>query len=172
MVTCPLVPRSLNWVPSLSEPSLHRLEAPSSTGLDAQSHRSCKGSATLCGTCNLDFRIPTTSSSRHRMSQASSNAIIELFAYPWDIVERGVERFVEECQELGASVLHVTTVYHSGKFLLPRNNTHRVYFPEPGSLYVPLPRDTFGSGPVPPVSKLVGTGWLETLANEAPKVGI
>ena len=104
--------------------------------------------------------------------QASSKASIELFAYPWDIVGRGVEPFVDECQELGVRVLHVTTIYHSGKFFLPRSTARRVYFPEPGCLYVSLPRGAFDGGPTPAVSKLAGAGWLETLAKAAAGAGI
>src|SRR5262245_5261610 len=107
-----------------------------------------------------------------QISQSSSKASIELFAYPWDIVDRGVEPFVEECHGLGVRVLHVTTLYHSGKFFLPRNNANRVYFPEPGSLFVPLPQGAFGGGPAPTVSKLASTGWLEKLAKSASAAGI
>src|SRR6266487_6481782 len=106
------------------------------------------------------------------MSQASSQTSIELFAYPWDILDRGVEPFVEECQELGVRVLHVATIYHSGKFFLPRNNTRRVYFPEPGCLYVPALQGAFDGGLTPAVSNLASTGWLETLAKAAATAGI
>ena len=106
------------------------------------------------------------------MSQASSAASIELFAYPWDILDRGVEPFVEECRELGVRVLHVTTIYHSGKFFLPRNSSSRVYFPESGCLYVPLPAEAFEGRPAPEVSKMAASGWLEVLAKAAAKAGI
>jgi len=106
------------------------------------------------------------------MSRASSKSSIELFVYPWDILDRGVEDFVEECRELGVNVLHVTTIYHSGKFLLPRNKTRRVYFPEPGSLFVPLPKGSFKGNLAPMVSKLADTGWLKALAKAADSAGI
>jgi hypothetical protein len=100
-------------------------------------------------------------------------ASIELFAYPWDILARGIEPFIEECRELGVNVLHVTTLYHSGKFFLPRNNAHRVYFPEPGSLYVTLPQGAFATGGVTPkVSKLAGSDWLQKLAKASGSAGI
>src|SRR2546427_139262 len=110
--------------------------------------------------------------SRVQISHASSKASIELFAYPWDIVDRGVEPFVEECCELGVRVLHVTTLYHSGKFFLPRNSTNRVYFPEPGCLYVALPQSAFAEGFAPGVSKLANSGWLDTLVKAAATAGI
>src|SRR5262245_22539066 len=97
---------------------------------------------------------------------------VELFAYPWDIMDRGVEPFVDECRGLGVDVIHVTTIYHSGKFFLPRNTSRRVYFPESGALYVPVADGVFGQGPVPAVSKIAGTGWLATLAKAAAKAGL
>ncbi len=91
-------------------------------------------------------------------------ADIELFAYPWDIVDRGPEAFAEECTALGVTRLHVTTLYHSGKFLLPRNRTQRVLLPEPGRLFVPLPAGSFAAPLVPCEDPLAHSGWLERLA--------
>lgn len=94
---------------------------------------------------------------------ADSAFSIELFAYPWDILDRGVEAFADECRALGVTRLHVTTVYHSGKFLLPRRSRERVYFPQPGAIYVPIETSRFGdTGPVR--SPIADTGWLDQLA--------
>ena len=87
---------------------------------------------------------------------------IALFAYPWDVVDRGPAAFLDECRALGITDLHVATIYHTGKFLLPRNRRSRVYFPEPGCLYVPASREFFGEVR-PNVSPLASTGWLEGL---------
>ncbi len=91
-------------------------------------------------------------------------ASIELFAYPWDILDRGPEAFVAECCSLGVNRVHATTLYHSGKFLLPRNRNTKVYFPEPGSLYVEVDQGKFGNGIRPRVSPLASTGWLQQLS--------
>jgi len=97
---------------------------------------------------------------------------IELFAYPWDIVDRGADAFAEECAALGVNRIHVTTLYHSGKFLLPRRRAQRVYFPESGHLLVPV-RDGAFSGPIrPPVSAMASTGWLEDLARASGDRGM
>jgi len=91
-------------------------------------------------------------------------AQIELFAYPWDIADRGPEKFAEECAALGITRIHVTTLYHSGKFLLPRNTTRKVYLPEPGKLFVRLPAGAF-EGPLTPAhDALADSDWLERLA--------
>ncbi len=93
-----------------------------------------------------------------------TSASIELFAYPWDIADRGVGAFVDECAGLGVNRVHVTTLYHSGKFLLPRRSRQRVYFPESGHLLIPLPDNAF-AGPIrPSVSAIASSGWLEELA--------
>ncbi len=97
------------------------------------------------------------------MSTTKHGSSIELFAYPWDILDRGVPAFVDECRELGVTRLHVTTVYHSGKFLLPRNSRRRVYFPEPGAMYAPVAANVFG-GMAPVRSPIADTGWLDELA--------
>lgn len=88
---------------------------------------------------------------------------IELFAYPWDILDAGEETFLDECLKLGVNRVHVTVSYHSGKFLLPRNQRSVVYFPEPGALYF-RPGAEWHGGLEQPVSDLAATGWLERLA--------
>lgn len=93
---------------------------------------------------------------------------IELFAYPWDIADRGPEAFAEECAGLGVTRVHVTTLYHSGKFLLPRNAARKVLLPEPGRLFVRLPDMAF-DGPLAPGQDALaaGSGWIERLAATA-----
>jgi hypothetical protein len=99
------------------------------------------------------------------MSSADAPVSIELFAYPWDIADRGPARFAEECRNLGVTRLHVTSLYHSGKFLLPRNEARRVYFAESGMAYVPLNAAKFDK--LKPVfSPLAEIGWLEQLAGK------
>jgi hypothetical protein len=97
---------------------------------------------------------------------------IELFAYPWDIVDEGEASFLDHCLKLGVNRVHVAASYHSGKFLLPRNTRARVYFPEPGALYFRAPTSAWKGGLDQPVSDLAGTGWLEKLAAGASARGI
>ena len=92
---------------------------------------------------------------------------IELFAYPWDIVDEGPMRFLDQCADLGVNRVHVAATYHSGKFLLPRNRRVKVYFPEPGALYFQPPEQSWSGALEQPVSSLAGTGWLEHLAEYA-----
>lgn len=97
---------------------------------------------------------------------------IELFAYPWDIVDAGEAVFIGHCSELGVNRVHVAVSYHSGKFLLPRNKTSAVYFPEPGALYFQPDAAAWRGALQQPVSKLAATGWLERLARAAGQQGI
>jgi hypothetical protein len=89
---------------------------------------------------------------------------VELFAYPWDILDEGEAPFLDRCRQLGIDRLHVAVSYHSGKFLLPRNRRARVYFPEPGARYFQAPPATWQGGLDQPVSELAATGWLDRLA--------
>ncbi|MCW5977914.1 MAG: hypothetical protein KIT09_07540 [Bryobacteraceae bacterium] len=97
---------------------------------------------------------------------------VELFAYPWDILEATPERFLDHCVALGVTRAHVTVSYHSGKFLLPRNRSVRVYFPEPGALYFQPDAAAWAGGLAQPVSRLAGSGWLERLARGAAERSI
>jgi hypothetical protein len=89
---------------------------------------------------------------------------IELFAFPWDILDEGETGFLDRCQELGIDRVHVAASYHSGKFLLPRSRRARVYFPEPGARYFQASPANWEGGLDQPVSRLAETGWLERLA--------
>jgi hypothetical protein len=97
---------------------------------------------------------------------------VELFAYPWDILDEGEGPFLDHCLKLGINRVHVAASYHSGKFLLPRNTRARVYFPEPGALYFRASATAWSGGLDQPVSDLAATGWIENLASGASARGI
>lgn len=97
------------------------------------------------------------------MTESHTPVSIELFAYPWDIVDDGPARFAEECRGLGVTRLHVATSYHSGKFLLPRSSRRKVHFAESGTAYVPLDASELGKLQ-PLLSPLAALKWLEELA--------
>jgi hypothetical protein len=97
---------------------------------------------------------------------------VELFAYPWDILDAGEDAFLDQCAELGVNRVHVAVSYHSGKFLLPRNKRSVVYFPEPGALYFRPGAAEWMGGLEQPVSDLAASGWLERLAAGAAPRGI
>ncbi len=103
----------------------------------------------------------------------SDNSVnVELFAYPWDILDEGIESFVDRCQTLGIDRVHVTTVYHSGKFFLPRNRGSRVYFPESGCAYLKLPLGNSKQELCPPLNCCADEGWEWKLGRAAASAGI
>jgi hypothetical protein len=59
-----------------------------------------------------------------------------LYTYPWDILDQGVARFVEDALALGMRDVTLATSYHAGKFLRPHAASGpRVIFPEDGVVY-------------------------------------
>ena len=103
------------------------------------------------------------------MHSQTGNRRVGLFAYPWDIIDTGVAEFVAHSVQLGVTEVHVTTCYHSGKFLLPRNSRRKVYFPKPGCVYFAPAPGAFRQSVTPPVSELAATGWLDQLGGAAQK---
>ena len=58
-----------------------------------------------------------------------------IYAYAWDIAERGVDAFVAEIRALGLDTVTLAGAYHAGKFIRPRGKAGKVYFPEDGTAY-------------------------------------
>jgi hypothetical protein len=58
-----------------------------------------------------------------------------IYAYAWDLVERGVPDAVNEIRGLGLNTITLAGSYHAGKFIRPRGKAGRVYFPEDGTVY-------------------------------------
>src|SRR5205807_2415373 len=67
---------------------------------------------------------------------------------------------------------HATTLYHSGKFLLPRNEKTKVYFPETGHLFVPIDTERFPNEVRPKISTIASSGWLDRLFRAASNAGV
>ncbi len=57
-----------------------------------------------------------------------------IFAYAWDLAERGTSEAVESFLDLGLDTVTVAASYHSGKFLRPRGRG-KIAFPEGGTVY-------------------------------------
>ena len=58
-----------------------------------------------------------------------------IYAYAWDIAERGVGDFVAEAKALGLDTVTFAGSYHAGKFIRPQGKAGKVYFPEDGTAY-------------------------------------
>ena len=58
-----------------------------------------------------------------------------IYAYPWDVIDAGLDSAVSEFRSLGLNTVSIAASYHSGKFLRPHSNSGRVYFPQDGTVY-------------------------------------
>ena len=78
-----------------------------------------------------------------------------IYAYAWDIAERGVDAFVAEVRALGLDTVTLAGAYHAGKFIRPRGKAGKVYFPEDGTAYFRVDPARYGA--IKPVlNSLVG----------------
>ncbi len=66
-----------------------------------------------------------------------------IYAYAWDIAERGVAESVAEIAGLGLNTVTLAAAYHAGKFLRPRGR-HKVFFPEDGTAYFRFDATRYG----------------------------
>lgn len=96
-----------------------------------------------------------------------------LFAYAWDLADEGYDRALDAIAEAGFDEVNLATAYHAGKFLLPRNPTRRVYFPEDGAVFFRPEPSRYGRLE-PRVHSLVtdATSPVETLIANASGYGL
>lgn len=81
-----------------------------------------------------------------------------IWAYPWDLLDEGVETAIDRIASLGLDAVSVAVAYHSGKFISPRNPHRRVYFPKGGVIYFKHSELRFKQMPFQPVrSQLIET---------------
>lgn len=72
-----------------------------------------------------------------------------VYAYPWNVSTDNYRQRVDDMLALGLQGMNLAVSYHAGKFIHPRGNGHRVYFPEDGVVYF-NPRARYGRiKPVP-----------------------
>lgn len=64
------------------------------------------------------------------------------YCYPWNLHD--VSATLGEMEAAGMSHVTLATSYHAGKFLQPRDQKHRVYFPEDGTVYFHARDQRFG----------------------------
>jgi hypothetical protein len=67
-----------------------------------------------------------------------------IYAYAWDIEERGVSAFADEVRTLGLNTVTLAGAYHAGKFLRPHGLQGKVYFPEDGTVYFKPAMERYG----------------------------
>jgi hypothetical protein len=97
-----------------------------------------------------------------------------LYAYPWDVIDEGVDAVLDAVERAGLNTLYLTTWYHSGMFFLPHNPRRRTYFPTPGALYYQPGEWHPSHALAPPVSGLTEDwpAFWTSLAEAAGRRGI
>lgn len=80
---------------------------------------------------------------------------MQLFAYPWDLADEGVERTVARVRSWGFTSIAVAVNYHTAKLLLPHNPKRKVVFPEAGRFYLPLETERYAAERIAPMN----SGW-------------
>ena len=61
---------------------------------------------------------------------------VSVWTYAWDMLDLGVEHVTSELASLaGANHVSLATSYHAGRFIQPRSNRRKIYFPEDGTVY-------------------------------------
>lgn len=78
-----------------------------------------------------------------------------LWMYPWDIADFGLENVVSEVAGWGLSGISLAMGYHAGKLLLATNPSRKVYFPEDGTIYFQPKKALYDGTFVPKVASCV-----------------
>jgi hypothetical protein len=68
-----------------------------------------------------------------------------IYAYAWDVAERGVADFVAEAKALGLNTVTFAGSYHAGKFIRPKGRSGKVYFPQDGTAYFRVDPARYGA---------------------------
>ena len=61
-----------------------------------------------------------------------------LFAYPWELLDRGLCAAAEEIRALGVGKISLALIYHQARLLLPNNPRRKLYAHPGGSCYFPF----------------------------------
>ena len=67
-----------------------------------------------------------------------------LFAYAWDVVERGSGAVAAEFADIGLNTITLAGSYHAGKFIRPHGQAGKVFFPEDGTVYFRTDESRYG----------------------------
>lgn len=86
-----------------------------------------------------------------------------LWAYPWDLLDEGVESVAERFADIGVGEINLATNYHSVQPFLPHNPERKTFFAHASSYFHP-DEDRYGQlSPVPNERMGEETGWPRLL---------
>ena len=78
-----------------------------------------------------------------------------LYAYPWDVAEKGAGAITREFRALGVQGISLALAYHAGKFMRPTGTSGKVVFPEDGTVSFRTTISRYGRVRPQPTSLLV-----------------
>ncbi|MGH9725717.1 MAG: hypothetical protein ACRD41_11685, partial [Candidatus Acidiferrales bacterium] len=96
-----------------------------------------------------------------------------IWAYPWDLLDEGVEAALDTMAAMGMNAVSIAAAYHSGKFMSPRNSKQRICFPEGGVVYFRPSEAKFRNIPIKPcASHLAVDDVFGAALRHSAKVGL
>lgn len=88
-----------------------------------------------------------------------------MWAYPWDIVDKGPETVVEELVDVGVDSLYVAANYHTVESFSSHNPERKTFFTDAGAYF--QPEQSYGdiAPAVNPEMEDAGEDWIEQIAD-------
>ena len=106
------------------------------------------------------------------MFLADSRLTASMWIYLWDLVDEGYANVFQSLRDNGLTSVSLATAYHTGKFLAPHNQKHKVVFLEDGTVYF-SPKPALYGRITPIVNSLVKEGHgLREVKENADKWGM
>lgn len=87
-----------------------------------------------------------------------------IWAYPWDLLDEGVETVADRLGEMGVTEINLATNYHSVQTFLPHNPERRTFFAHASSYF--HPDDIYGDVTPVPNEMMGEDDWLERIVEE------
>lgn len=87
-----------------------------------------------------------------------------MWAYPWDIVDKGATNVIEELSDLGIDKLYVAANYHTVESFSPHNPERKTYFTDAGAHFRPEKEYGDLSPAVNPDMQRYDQDWLEQIS--------
>lgn len=69
----------------------------------------------------------------------------EMFLYPWDVLDNGINRIAEDLQSFRIQSVSVAAVYHQARMLLPHDLLRRLVIHPSGTCYIPFKKSRYTS---------------------------
>lgn len=93
-----------------------------------------------------------------------------IWAYPWDLVDEGVEHVADELRDLGVTEISLATNYHAVQTLNPHNPRRRTFFARASSYF--QPGDGYGRLEPVPNEEMGEHDWLAHIDEKLASTGI